>query len=67
MTVCAQERIDSCPMEGFLPEQIDELLDLQKQGLKSVLLLPVGHRAKDDVFSKMEKVRRPQQEMVQYV
>ncbi|WOI21504.1 NAD(P)H-dependent oxidoreductase [Nonlabens ulvanivorans] len=67
MTVCAQERIDSCPMEGFLPEQIDELLDLQKQGLKSVLLLPVGYRAKDDVFSKMEKVRRPQQEMVQYV
>ncbi|PQJ30609.1 NAD(P)H-dependent oxidoreductase [Nonlabens arenilitoris] len=67
MTVCAQERIDSCPMEGFLPKQIDELLGLQKQGLKSVLLLPVGHRAHDDMFSKMEKVRRPQQEMVQYV
>ncbi|EAS19288.1 nitroreductase [Flavobacteria bacterium BBFL7] len=67
MTVCAQERIDSCPMEGFLPKQIDELLGLTSQGLKSVLLLPVGHRAQDDMFSKMEKVRRPQQEMVQYV
>ncbi|GAK91322.1 oxygen-insensitive NAD(P)H nitroreductase [Nonlabens ulvanivorans] len=67
MTVCAQERIDSCPMEGFLPDQIDELLGLKKQGLKSVLLLPVGYRAQDDMFSKMEKVRRPQQEMVQYV
>ncbi len=67
MTVCAQERIDSCPMEGFIPEQIDELLGLKKQGLKSVLLLPVGHRAQDDMFADFKKIRRPQQEMVQYV
>lgn len=67
MTVCAQERIDSCPMEGFIPAQIDELLDLEKQGLKSVLLLPVGYRAQDDMFADFKKVRRPQQEMVRYV
>lgn len=67
MTVCAQERIDSCPMEGFIPTQIDELLGLKEKGLTSVLLLPVGHRAPDDMFADLKKVRRPQQEMVDYV
>ncbi len=58
MTACAIEGIDSCPMEGFLPDKIDELLDLNKYNLKSVLLLPVGYRAKDDMFAEMKKVRK---------
>lgn len=64
MTVCAQERIDSCPMEGFIPEKVDELLDLNAKGLKSVLLMPVGHRATDDMFASLEKVRLPLQDSV---
>ncbi|OUS17068.1 NAD(P)H-dependent oxidoreductase [Nonlabens dokdonensis] len=67
LTVCAQEQIDSCPMEGFVPEKIDELLGLSEVGLKSTLLLPVGHRATDDMMSQLKKVRRPQQEMVSYI
>jgi len=58
MTACAIEGIDSCPMEGFLPDKIDELLDLNKHNLKSVLLLPVGYRAEDDMFSELKKVRK---------
>ena len=58
MTVCAVEGIDSCPMEGFIPEKIDELLGLEKYNLKSVLLLPVGYRAPDDMFSELKKVRK---------
>lgn len=58
MTVCAVENIDSCPMEGFLPEQYDAVLELGKMKLKSVLLLPVGYRADDDMFSEFEKVRK---------
>ena len=58
MTACAVEEIDCCPMEGFLPEKVDELLDLKKYNLKSVLLLPVGYRAKDDMFSELKKVRK---------
>ena len=64
MTVCAQERIDSCPMEGFLPEKVDELLGLAEKGLKSVLLLPVGHRKEDDQFAAMTKVRLPIEDSV---
>jgi nitroreductase/dihydropteridine reductase len=67
LTVCAQQQIDSCPMEGFVPEKIDELLDLKNKGLKSTLLLPVGYRATDDLMSQLKKVRRPQQEMVSFL
>jgi len=58
LAVCALEGIDSCPMEGFNPEKYDEILNLKEQGLKSVLLLPVGYRAKDDMFGDFKKVRR---------
>lgn len=58
MTVCAMERIDSCPMEGFNRQEFDDILDLKKQHLKSVLLLPVGYRAHDDMFSGFKKVRK---------
>jgi len=64
MTVCAIEAIDACPMEGFIPSKYDELLELDKKGLKSVLLLPVGYRAKDDMFSEFKKVRKPLKETI---
>ncbi|MFI1743246.1 NAD(P)H-dependent oxidoreductase [Thalassobellus sediminis] len=64
MTVCAVECIDACPMEGFIPSKYDELLQLDKKGLKSVLLLPVGYRAKDDMFSELKKVRKPLEETI---
>lgn len=58
MTVCAIENIDACPMEGFIPEKYDDILQLNKKGLKSVLILPVGYRAEDDMFSTLKKVRK---------
>lgn len=58
LTVCAVEGIDSCPMEGFLPEKYDQLLQLKKRGLKSVLVMPIGYRAKDDMFADLKKVRK---------
>ncbi|WP_406683773.1 NAD(P)H-dependent oxidoreductase [Seonamhaeicola sp. MEBiC1930] len=57
MTVCAVEEIDSCPMEGFISKSFDEILNLNDKGLKSVLLLPVGYRAQDDIFAGFKKVR----------
>ncbi|GAA4974416.1 NAD(P)H-dependent oxidoreductase [Algibacter aquimarinus] len=64
MTVCAIEGIDACPMEGFVPAKFDEILKLEEKGLKSVLLLPVGYRAEDDMFSEFKKVRKPIEEAV---
>ena len=59
MTVCAVEKIDACPLEGFIPEKVDELLQLNEKKLKSVLMLAVGYRADDDIMSTMKKVRKP--------
>lgn len=58
LTVCASQKIDSCPMEGFTPEKYDEILDLTKDNLKSVLVLPVGFRASDDYMKDLTKVRK---------
>ncbi len=59
MTVCAVEGIDSCPMEGFIPAELDKALKLDEHGISSVLLLPVGYRAEDDMFADFKKVRKP--------
>ena len=58
LTVCATQEIDSCPMEGFNPDKYDEILDLKAKKLKSVLIMPIGYRAKDDVFAGFKKVRK---------
>ncbi|WP_418509784.1 NAD(P)H-dependent oxidoreductase [Corallibacter sp.] len=64
LTVCAIEQIDACPMEGFSPEKTDEILELKKQNLKSVLLMPIGYRSEDDFMASLQKVRKPLEEMV---
>jgi nitroreductase len=58
LTVCAVEQIDACPMEGFIPEQYDEILGLKAHGLTSTLVLPVGFRADDDAMKELAKVRK---------
>jgi len=58
LTVCSVEGIDSCPMEGFLPDKYDEILGLKPKNLKSVLVMPVGFRSSDDKFSSLKKVRK---------
>lgn len=64
LTVCAVEEIDSCPMEGFNPEEYGKILDLGNNNLEAVLALPVGYRASDDFFAELKKVRRPLDETI---
>ena len=64
LTVCAIEKIDACPMEGFIPEKYDEKLKLDKHNLSSVLALPIGFRAEDDYMKDLKKVRKDIKEMV---
>ncbi|WP_288954765.1 NAD(P)H-dependent oxidoreductase [uncultured Polaribacter sp.] len=64
MTVCATEKIDACPMEGFIPEEYDKILNLKAQNLKSILALPVGFRANDDYMKDLPKVRKETVESV---
>ena len=64
LTVCAENRIDSCPMEGFIPDEYDRILKLAERNLKSVLVLPIGVRAEDDIFADFQKVRKEIKEIV---
>lgn len=64
LSVCAVEKIDSCPMEGFLPEEYDKLLGLDALGLESVIVLPVGYRDESDFFISLKKVRRGVNELI---
>ena len=54
---CAFRRIDACPMEGFDAKKFDALLGLEKMGLESIVLCPVGYRAQDDKHAGLEKIR----------
>jgi len=64
LTVCAIEKIDACPIEGFEPDKYDELLQLNEKGLQSVIVLAVGYRAEDDMCSGFDKVRRGGDEVI---
>ena len=56
----AELKVDTTPMEGFIPEQLDEVLDLKSKGLKSVLILAIGNRAAEgDWLQGLKKVRKP--------
>lgn len=58
LTVCATLGIDACPMEGFSAKDYDEKFQLEKQNLKSVLVMPIGYRADDDFMADLKKVRK---------
>ncbi|NCT17341.1 MAG: NAD(P)H-dependent oxidoreductase [Flavobacteriaceae bacterium CG_4_8_14_3_um_filter_34_10] len=64
LTVCALEEIDSCPIEGFSPMEYDIYFNLKEKGLRSVLVLAIGYRAKDDFFAAFKKVRKGVEECV---
>jgi nitroreductase len=64
LTVCAMEKIDACPIEGFEPEKYDQLLGLEEKSLESVIVLPVGYRDESDFFINLKKVRRGVEELV---
>jgi nitroreductase / dihydropteridine reductase len=58
LAAAAVEQVDSTPMEGFVPAQVDEVLNLNELGLKSVLVLPLGYRdSGNDYLANSKKVR----------
>lgn len=57
LTACAAVGIDACPMEGFQPEQYDEILGLKAKGLGVVVIATAGYRSADDPAAKNRKVR----------
>ena len=58
--------VDAGPMEGFTPEKVDEVLELQGKNLKSVTMLALGYRGEDPASTR-PKVRREFDEVVAFI
>lgn len=61
----AYEGVDSTPMEGFDPAELDKILGLREKKLRSTILLPIGYRdAENDWLVNLVKVRKPMNDLV---
>jgi nitroreductase/dihydropteridine reductase len=68
LIAAAYEEVDSTPMEGFDPQALDTLLNLKEQGLRSVVMLPLGYRkADEDWLLSLKKVRRAKESFVRWI
>jgi len=50
-------------MEGFSALDFDKILDINKLGLKSKVIMAVGYRSKDDHYQDLAKVRQKTEEL----
>jgi len=67
MTAAALLHVDTCPMEGFNPEEFDKILDLNAKNLRSVVCCPAGYRSESDKYVKLPKVRFKTEDVVEYI
>lgn len=68
LIAAAEEQVDATPMEGFDPAALDQILGLREQGLRSVVILPLGYREQaNDWLVNLKKVRRPSEQFISYV
>ncbi len=67
MAVCAVLGVDACPMEGFDPVQVDEILGLRAEGYSTAVCCSLGYRAASDKYAHLAKVRYSNGEVVRHV
>lgn len=63
MTAGAFEGIDSCPIEGFEKERLEELLELDTTKFQISILLPFGYR----INTQSEQLRLDFDEVVEFI
>lgn len=67
MFASALENVDTCPMEGFHDDIINEILELNLDKEHVCVTLALGYRAEDDAFQKMKKVRKPNEKLFKFL
>lgn len=67
MFAAALEKVDSCPMEGFKKDLIEEILGLDTEKESVAVTLALGYRASDDNFQHLKKVRKPDQKLFKFI
>lgn len=63
LLAAAEKGIDACPMEGFDPKKVDEVLGLKDFTVTAIC--PVGYRAASDSYATAAKVRFPASEVIE--
>lgn len=67
MYAAALENVDTCPMEGFRQELIEEILDINPEKQKVTVTLALGYRSEQDQFQHMKKVRKPNEKLFKFI
>ena len=57
-------RIVASIHKGVFPKKYDEILGLKEKNLASVLALPIGYRAEDDMKTHQMKVRKKIEDII---
>lgn len=64
LAAAAMEEVDATPMEGFDPQQLDEVLQLREKGLRSAVAMVLGYRdVQNDPMAQRKKVRREKENL----
>lgn len=67
ITSAALLGIDTCPMEGFEPDEYDKILDLGAKGLASIVCCAAGYRSATDKYATQKKVRFDKTDVIHIV
>lgn len=63
LSAAAGLKIDAGAMEGFDPQQFNEILGLDKRNLNAAVIAAVGYRAADDAAQHQKKVRKSTEDL----
>jgi len=63
----AQLKIDSCPMEGIEGREYDRILDLEPLNLRTISVVTLGYRSKEDSYQWEPKVRKPLNDLISMI
>ena len=63
LNAAAELKIDVTPMEGFVPAEVNEILELEALGLNATLIATLGYRHEDDATQYYKKVRKSNKDL----
>lgn len=67
MYAAAIENVDTCPMEGFRQDVIEEILEIDPEAEKATVTLALGYRSEEDHFQHLKKVRKPDEKLFKFI
>jgi len=67
LSAAATIHVDTCPMEGFSAEAVDEILQLKEKNLTAAVMIPVGYRSVEDNTQHFAKVRKQNKDLITHI